>query len=139
MQFEVRSINTRYKESQIDNVQVSYKANTESRSVNGNGNFNLSADEYEGNESIATLEQMAKQHLLDEVPNLNFEVRSINTRYSDDEVVSVQISYTTRNDNRTVSFNGNFELSDKEYEENKAMERLEEMAEEIFIEEVNAE
>jgi len=92
----------------------------------------LAAEEYEGNESIAALENMSKQHLLDEVTNLNFEIRSIETRYKEGEIKKVQISYNTRNDNRTVSFNGNFEMSDEEYEENKAMERLEEMAKIYF-------
>lgn len=138
MNFEVRSINTRYKDSQIENVQVSYRAQNEARSLNGNGNFTLSAEEYAGNESFATLEHMSKQHLLDKVPNLNFEIRSIETRYKEGEINTVRISYTTRNDKRSVSFNGNFDMSNEEYEENKAMGRLEEIAKDIFLDEVNA-
>ena len=67
MTFEIRQVNTRYKDNAVDSVQVVYTARNNSRSVTINGNFELTAEEYEGNESISKLENMAKEHLLEEV------------------------------------------------------------------------
>jgi hypothetical protein len=67
MKFEIRSINTRYKEGEIDNVQISYTARNQDRSISVNGNLVLSAEEYARDESIGRLEEEAKQHLLSEV------------------------------------------------------------------------
>ncbi|GAB3801964.1 hypothetical protein [Virgibacillus kimchii] len=67
MNFEIRSVNTRYKDGDVSGVQVVYSAKTDNRSINVNGNFELSAEEYENNEAIEQLEIMAKEHLLTEI------------------------------------------------------------------------
>lgn len=67
MNFEIRSVNTRYSEGQLSSVTVSYNARNENRSVSVNGNLDLTADEYKGNESIGRLEELAKEHLLNEI------------------------------------------------------------------------
>ena len=67
MTFEIRQVNTRYKDNAVYSVQAVYTARNNSRSVTINGNFELTAEEYEGNESISKLENMAKEHLLEEV------------------------------------------------------------------------
>ncbi|GAE32457.1 hypothetical protein [Halalkalibacter hemicellulosilyticus] len=72
MNFEVRSVNTRYSDGEMVSVQVSYAARNSDRSVSASGNLVLSAEEYEGNESIAQLEEIAKDHLLEEI-NKDFE------------------------------------------------------------------
>lgn len=67
MKFEVRSVNTRYENGEVVSVQVNYYAKNETRSVSVNGYFELTAEEYAGNEAIERLEQLAKQHTLNEV------------------------------------------------------------------------
>ncbi|MFA1820545.1 hypothetical protein ACDX78_10240 [Virgibacillus oceani] len=67
MDFQIRSVNTKYKDGEVSGVQVVYSAKTENRSVNVNGNFELSAEEYENNEAIDQLEAMSKEHLLNEI------------------------------------------------------------------------
>lgn len=67
MKFEVRSVNMKYENNELVSVQVIYSARNETRTVSINGNFELTAEEYAGNEAIEQLEQLAKQHTLNEV------------------------------------------------------------------------
>lgn len=67
MKFEIRSVNTRYNDGVMTEVQVVYSAKNDDYTVNVNGNFTLTAEEYAGNEAIERLEQLAKQHLMDEI------------------------------------------------------------------------
>ncbi|WP_078597107.1 hypothetical protein [Evansella clarkii] len=68
MNFQIRSVNTRYDENNnVKSVQVAYAAKNEERTISVNGNLELSAEEYAGNESIEKLEEKAKNHLLNEI------------------------------------------------------------------------
>ena len=67
MKFEVRSVNMKYENNELVSVQVIYSARNEARTISINGNFELTAEEYAGNEAIERLEQLAKQHLMDEI------------------------------------------------------------------------
>lgn len=67
MNFEIRSVNTRYEDGAVKSVHIAYAAKNASRSINVSGTLELSADEYAGNESIERLEELSKQHLLEEI------------------------------------------------------------------------
>ena len=67
MKFEIRSVNTRYENGEVEAVGVNYQARNEDRTVNINGNFELSADDYNLNSSLPDLEKKAKEHLLNEI------------------------------------------------------------------------
>jgi len=67
MKFEIRQINARYSDGELESVQVIYTSRNEERSVSINGNFNMTAEEYRDNEAIEQLEVLAKNHLLNEV------------------------------------------------------------------------
>jgi len=67
MKFEIRQINARYSDGDLESVQVIYTSKNEERSVSINGNFNMTAEEYRDNEAIEQLEVLAKNHLLNEV------------------------------------------------------------------------
>lgn len=67
MNFEIRSVNTKYNDGELTGVTVSYTARNEARSVSVNGNLELSAEAYKDNESISKLEELAKEHLLSEI------------------------------------------------------------------------
>ncbi|MCT1575707.1 hypothetical protein M3E13_19510 [Oceanobacillus kimchii] len=139
MLFEVRSVNTAILNGEINGVQVVYSAKNESRSAVGNGNYDLTVEEYEGNEAISQLEEISRQKLLELIPTLTFAIRSINTRYREGQLSNVQISYGANNETRSASFNGHFDLTEEEHEENKSMDQLKELAKQILTDEVNAE
>lgn len=69
---------------------------------------------------------------------MNYEIRSVNMRYKDDEVETARVIYTARNKDRTVTINGNFDLTAVEYAKNEAVEQLEVMAKEHLMSEVSA-
>lgn len=70
---------------------------------------------------------------------MKFEVRSVNMKYENNELVSVQVIYSARNETKTVSINGNFELTAEEYTGNEVIEQLEHLAKQHTLNEVNAE
>ncbi|WP_424475530.1 hypothetical protein [Oceanobacillus kimchii] len=66
MLFEIRSVNMRLSEGEVSGVQVVYSARNSDRSSTSNGNFDLTAEEYRGNEAIDRLKEMARDHLVAE-------------------------------------------------------------------------
>ncbi|GEM02975.1 hypothetical protein SAMN05421839_10583 [Halolactibacillus halophilus] len=64
MKFEIRSVNTRYSEGELVDVSLSYLGRDSERRVNVSGTFELTAEEYAGNEAIAQLEELSKNHAL---------------------------------------------------------------------------
>lgn len=62
MEFKVQitSVNMRYKDGKVDSVQVHFTGNDEERTINLNGYIPLTAEEYQGNESIPSLERFVR-------------------------------------------------------------------------------
>ena len=69
MKIQITNVNMRYTDGEL--VQVQFSGNDEEHTVNINGYIPLTAEEYDGNESIANLEAVVRQsvaeRLLDEV------------------------------------------------------------------------
>ncbi|QGH35126.1 hypothetical protein GI584_14210 [Gracilibacillus salitolerans] len=68
---------------------------------------------------------------------MNFEIRAVNTKYDNDEVTSVKVSYSAKNESRSVSVSGVFELTAEEYNQNSSIDALETEAQQHLLGEIN--
>ncbi|WP_018934547.1 hypothetical protein [Gracilibacillus lacisalsi] len=67
MNFEIRSVQTKYNEGEATSVRISYSAKNEDRSVSISGVYELTAEEFNQDGSFDTLEAKAQEHLLNEI------------------------------------------------------------------------
>ncbi|WP_101933948.1 hypothetical protein [Virgibacillus dokdonensis] len=67
MKIQITSVNMRYKEGQVDSVQVHFNGNDEQRTISINGYIPLTADQYAGNESVEALEGIVRQEVSEKV------------------------------------------------------------------------
>lgn len=70
---------------------------------------------------------------------MKFEIRSVNLEYADGEVVNIKINYSARNEIRSISANGFYDLTKEEYEANLSVEELESKAKQHIMNELQAE
>lgn len=63
----------RYKEGQVDSVQVHFNGNDEQRTISINGYIPLTAEQYAGNESVEALEGIVRQEVSEKVLQENAE------------------------------------------------------------------
>ncbi|SFL38691.1 hypothetical protein SAMN04487943_101293 [Gracilibacillus orientalis] len=69
---------------------------------------------------------------------MNFEIRAVNTKYDNGEVTGVKISYSAKNETRSVNVSGVFELTAAEYNDNSSIGALETKAQQHLLDEINA-
>lgn len=122
MFIQVNSANMSYKSNELEEVSLSYRANDDNANVRGN--FTITSNEYEGNEDISQLEQLAKTHFLNCLDDADYEVRSINLVYADKEVDKVQVVYSAKMGDREFSLTGNLEIDAEEYSDYKTIDQL---------------
>lgn len=67
---------------------------------------------------------------------MNVQITSVNMRYSDGQVSSVQVHYSGRDADRTVSINGYVPLTAEEYAGNEGLEALEGLVRQFVSEKV---
>ena len=67
MNIQITSVNMRYADGTIDNVQVHFNGRDEERTISVNGYIPLTAEEYEGNEAISTLEGIVRQKVAERI------------------------------------------------------------------------
>ncbi|MFS0643659.1 hypothetical protein [Siminovitchia sp. 179-K 8D1 HS] len=60
---QITSVNMRYKNGLVESVQVHFTGHDEERTINLNGYIPLTAEEYQGNESIPSLEKLVRQNV----------------------------------------------------------------------------
>ncbi|WP_183030289.1 hypothetical protein [Clostridium sp. 1xD42-85] len=63
----------RYKEGQVDSVQVHFNGNDEQRTISISGYIPLTAEQYAGNESVGALEGIVRQEVSEKVLQENAE------------------------------------------------------------------
>lgn len=63
MNIQITSLNIAYQNEEISNVKVYFSGYDEDRTVNVNGHVTLTAEEYEGNESLVALEGIIRQYV----------------------------------------------------------------------------
>lgn len=73
LKIQITSVNMRYKEGQVDSVQVHFNGNDEQRTISINGYIPLTADQYAGNESVEALEGIVRQEVSEKVLQENAE------------------------------------------------------------------
>lgn len=67
MNIQITSVNMRYADGTIDNVQVHFNGRDEERTISVNGYIPLTAEEYEGNEAISALEGIVRQKVAERI------------------------------------------------------------------------
>ena len=67
MIIQITSVNMRYKDGIIDNIQVHFTGRDEERTISVNGYIPLTAEEYEGNEAISALEGIVRQKVAERI------------------------------------------------------------------------
>lgn len=67
MNIQITSVNMRYADGTIDNVQVHFNGRDEGRTISVNGYIPLTADEYKGNEAISALENVVRQQVAEKI------------------------------------------------------------------------
>jgi len=125
MIFTIRSLTTSYNDRDVENINVSYRGNNNERTINFNGRFDVRPEDYQGNESIDKLEELSKQNFLSKLEEIPIEIKSINMVYERESIRNVQVVFNSRNQDRDLSINGNFNLSEEEYENNSSFDQLE--------------
>lgn len=71
MNIQIANISIRYENNEVAGVQVYFTGNNEDRSININGYIPLTAEEYEGNESVPVLTNLVKQKLFERLSPAN--------------------------------------------------------------------
>ncbi|KIO60246.1 hypothetical protein B4065_0172 [Caldibacillus thermoamylovorans] len=67
MNVQITNINISYNEGKINTVQVYFSGATENHEINISGYVPLTAEEYQGNESIEVLTGIVKQTIIDKL------------------------------------------------------------------------
>ena len=67
MNVQITNINISYNEGEINTVQVYFSATTENHEINISGYVPLTAEEYQGNESIEVLTDIVKQTIIEKL------------------------------------------------------------------------
>lgn len=67
MNVQITNINISYVDSNINTVQVYFSATTENHEINISGYVPLTAEEYQGNESIEKLTELVRQTIVDKL------------------------------------------------------------------------
>ena len=70
---------------------------------------------------------------------MKFEIRSVNLEYADGKVANIKISYLARNEKRSISANGFYDLTKAEYEAEPSIDELELKAKQHMLNELQAE
>ena len=67
MKIQITSVNMRYSDGKVDRVQVHFTGHDEGRTISINGYIPLTAEEYEGNESVVALEGIVRQQVSEKI------------------------------------------------------------------------
>lgn len=67
MNVQISSVNMRYSDGVIDSVQVHFNGNDEDRTISVRGYISLTAEEYQGKESVQALEVLVRQHVSEKI------------------------------------------------------------------------
>lgn len=67
MNVQITNININYTDSKINAVQVYFSGATENHEINISGYVPLTAEEYQGNESIEKLTDIVRQTIVDKL------------------------------------------------------------------------
>mgnify|MGYP000869526163 FL=1 len=67
MNVQITNINISYTDSKINTVQVYFSGATENHEINISGYVPLTAEEYQGNESIEVLTGIVKQTIIEKL------------------------------------------------------------------------
>jgi len=67
MNVQITNINISYNEGKINTVQVYFSGATENHEINISGYVPLTAEEYQGNESIEVLTGIVKQTIIEKL------------------------------------------------------------------------
>lgn len=67
MIIQITNVNMHYEEGNLSNVRVYFDGYDQERTLNLNGCIELAPEEYSGNESVAALEGIARNHIVGKV------------------------------------------------------------------------
>ncbi|PWU68323.1 hypothetical protein [Gracilibacillus dipsosauri] len=67
MVINITSVNMRYAEGALESVQVHFNGHNEERTININGYIPLTAAQYSGNESVASLQGLVRQEVANKI------------------------------------------------------------------------
>lgn len=128
MAIVINNMNMRYKNDELDKVQIFYRIKVEDENLSGSGKFDIEPSEFDkGTEHIISL---SENHLIDKIDLSNVQIMEVDvnnddggeTHVKDDEPVIVIFNAKTKN--RDLKVTGNFALSIDEYEDNKDIKSL---------------
>lgn len=126
MKIRINNMDMQYRGSEVSKVKVLYRVEDSDENLSGTGDMSLNKEDYNGD--ITELENECRNHVVDNIDNMNYEIRSTNMVYDRNEIDSVQVIFKANMDNRELSMRGNFDLSASEYSENSSVEALEDFA-----------
>lgn len=135
MRIKIQNMDMQYRGSEVSKINVLYRIEQSDEDLSGTGSLDINKDDYDGN--IESLEQACKDHLLDNIDVMDYEIRSTNMVYDKNEIDSVQVIFRANKPNRELSIRGNFDLSADEYQTDPSVESLEDFAKEFIRGEVD--
>ncbi len=69
MIIQITNVSIKYTDGNVEGAQVYFNGYDQGRTLNVNGNFPLTKEEYVGNESIAALTTIVKQRVIEKLSN----------------------------------------------------------------------
>lgn len=70
MNVQITRVSMNYAGGAIESVQVHFNGRDEERTINVNGYIPLTAEEYQGNEGVASLEQLVREEVSKKIMEL---------------------------------------------------------------------
>src|SRR5690625_3830954 len=104
----VGNMNVRYRNNEVENINIDYNNDINKSSVTGKGKFSIDNSEYSGD--INDLHDICKNHALNNISDLSVKIRSINIVYKGDEIDNVQVIFRAELNENELIFRGDFSM-----------------------------
>lgn len=133
MMIKIQTLNMQYRGKKVDSIRASYQLSKDDSTLRGTGRFAIPTEDYNG--SINYLNDTCKNHFVSNIDSMDYEIRSTNMVYEGGEIKRVEVVFSSMLENRELEVTGSYTITAEQYEENRTIAELEELAKEYLREE----
>lgn len=135
MAITLNHMNMKYKNNDLDKVQVMYRIAVENEDLSGRGQVEISPKDFD--EGKSRIVELAKEHFFDKLDGMEWKIEEMSINENEEKDFDkpevdypVNVVFSGKSKYRELKVNGNFYMSIKEYEENSGNLDLKEKAKE---------
>lgn len=143
MAITLNHMNMKYKNNDLDKVQVMYRIAVENEDLSGRGQVEISPKDFD--EGKSRIVELAKEHFFDKLDGMEWKIEEMSINENEEKDFDkpevdypVNVVFSGKSKYRELKVNGNFYMSIKEYEENSGNLDLKEKAKE-YTEDISLE